>query len=47
VCDSIYTKNGKIKIKLALVKAKKRWDKRETIKNKENDKYINKIVNKY
>jgi SsrA-binding protein len=24
VCDSIYTKNGKIKIKLALVKAKKR-----------------------
>ena len=37
---SVYNKNRKIKIEIALVKGKKRMDKRETIKKRETDREI-------
>ena len=41
---SIYTKGRYIKIKIAIVKGKKKYDKRETIKKRENDRNIRRIL---
>lgn len=38
----IYLKNGRCKVEIALAKGKKNFDKRETIKNRENDIKIRK-----
>lgn len=40
----IYLKNGKAKIEIALGQGKKLFDKRETIKQRENQREINKIM---
>ncbi len=37
---SVYNKNRKIKVEIALVKGKKKYDKRETIKKRETDREI-------
>src|SRR3989338_4151333 len=37
---SVYNKNRKIKVEIALVKGKKKYDKRETIKRRETDREI-------
>ena len=37
---SLYTKNRKIKIKIAVVRGKKKFDKRETIKKRDTDREI-------
>jgi len=37
---SVYNKNRKIKVEIALVKGKKKFDKRETIKRRETDREI-------
>jgi SsrA-binding protein len=37
---SVYNKNRKIKVEIALVKGKKKFDKRETIKKRETDREI-------
>jgi SsrA-binding protein len=41
---SVYNKNRKIKIEIALVKGKKKFDKRETIKKRETDRNIRRDV---
>lgn len=40
----VYLKNGKAKIEIALGQGKKLFDKRETIKQRENQREINKIM---
>lgn len=37
---SVYNKNRKIKVEIALVKGKKKFDKRETIKKRETDREV-------
>jgi len=37
---SVYNKNRKIKVEIALVKGKKKFDKRETIKKRETDREL-------
>lgn len=37
---SVYNKNRKIKVEIALVKGKKKFDKRETIKRRETDREV-------
>ena len=37
---SVYNKNRKIKVEIALVKGKKKFDKRETLKNRDTDREI-------
>ncbi len=41
---SVYNKNRKIKIEISLVKGKKKFDKRETIKRRETDRDIRREV---
>jgi SsrA-binding protein len=41
---SVYNKNRKIKVEIALVKGKKKFDKRETIKKRETDREIRREV---
>ena len=41
---SVYNKNRKVKIEIALVKGKKKFDKRETIKKRETDRNIRRDV---
>jgi SsrA-binding protein len=41
---SLYNKNRKIKIEIALVKGKKKFDKRETIKKRDTDREIRREV---
>ena len=41
---SVYNKNRKIKVEIALVKGKKKHDKRETIKKRETDREIRKKI---
>src|SRR3990167_2560886 len=41
---SVYNKNRKIKIEIALVKGKKKFDKRETIKKRETDREIRREI---
>ncbi len=41
---SVYNKNRKIKVEVALVKGKKKFDKRETIKKRETDREIRREV---
>jgi len=44
VPTKLYTKNGRIKIGLALVKGKKKFEKRESIKKRETQREIERIV---
>jgi len=41
---SVYNKNRKIKVKIALVKGKKKFDKRETIKKRDTDREIRREI---
>ena len=41
---SVYNKGRKIKISIALVKGKKKFDKRETIKKRENDRDVRRTL---
>ncbi|MEK7644024.1 MAG: SsrA-binding protein SmpB [Patescibacteria group bacterium] len=41
---SVYTKGPKIKIEIALGKGKKKYDKRETIKNRENEREVKRKI---
>jgi len=41
---SVYNKNRKVKVEIALVKGKKKFDKRETIKKRETDREIRREV---
>ena len=41
---SVYNKNRKIKVEIALVKGKKKYDKRETIKKRDTDREIRRQV---
>ena len=41
---SVYNKNRKIKIEIALVKGKKKFDKRETIKKRDTDREIRRQI---
>ena len=41
---SVYNKNRKIKIEIALVKGKKKFDKRETIKKRDTDREIRREI---
>ncbi len=41
---SVYNKNRKVKVEIALVKGKKKFDKRETIKKRETDRNIRRDV---
>jgi SsrA-binding protein len=41
---SVYNKNRKIKVEIALVKGKKKFDKRETIKKRDTDREIRREV---
>ena len=41
---SVYNKNRKIKVEIALVKGKKKFDKRETIKRRETDREIRRTL---
>src|SRR3989339_851401 len=41
---SVYNKNRKIKVEIALVKGKKKFDKRETIKKRETDREIRRTI---
>ncbi|MGR3973113.1 MAG: SsrA-binding protein SmpB [Candidatus Rhabdochlamydia sp.] len=42
---SFYLKQGKIKVKLALAKGKKSYDKREALKKREHDRQIHRSLN--
>ena len=42
---SIYTKNGLIKLEIAIGKGKKKWDKRETLKKRDQERDIRGHVN--
>ena len=42
----IFPLNGKFKVKIAISKGKKNWDKRETIKNKDISRQIKRELNK-
>lgn len=44
IATKVYLKNGKAKIEIALGQGKKLFDKRETIKQRENQREINKIM---
>lgn len=44
ITTKVYLKNGKAKIEIALGQGKKLFDKRETIKQRENQREINKIM---
>ncbi len=37
---SVYNKNRKIKVEIALVKGKKKFDKRETLKKRDTDREL-------
>ena len=41
---ALYNKGSKIKVKIAVVKGKKKFDKRETIKKRETDREIRRVV---
>jgi len=41
---SVYNKNRKIKVEIALVKGKKKFDKRETIKKRDTDREIRRTL---
>ncbi len=41
---SVYNKNRKIKVEIALVKGKKKFDKRETLKKRDTDKEIRREI---
>lgn len=41
---SVYNKNRKIKVEIALVKGKKKFDKRETLKKRDTDREIRRFV---
>ena len=41
---SVYNKNRKIKVEIALVKGKKKFDKRETLKKRETDREIQRTL---
>ena len=40
----VYTKNGYVKVRLGLGRAKKKTDKRETIKKRESDRKIQRVI---
>jgi len=44
---SVYNKNRKIKVEIALVKGKKKFDKRETIKKRDTDREIRRTLKSY
>jgi SsrA-binding protein len=44
---SVYNKNRKIKVEIALVKGKKKFDKRETIKKRDTDREIRRAKKEY
>lgn len=43
---SLYNKGTKIKVKIAVVRGKKKFDKRVTIKNRETDREIHRVIKK-
>ena len=43
----VYTKNGLIKVEIALVKGKKKWDKKELIKKRDIDRKIKQKMKQY
>jgi len=44
---SVYNKNRKIKIEIALVKGKKKFDKRETLKKRDTDREIRREIKEH
>lgn len=43
----IYLKQGLIKVEIALAKGKKNYDKREVLKEKDNNRHLQKILKRY
>ena len=44
---SVYNKNRKIKVEVALVKGKKKFDKRESLKEKDTKREMDRVMKKY
>ena len=44
---SVYNKNRKIKVEIALVKGKKKYDKRETLKKRDTNREIRRVKKEY
>lgn len=44
---SVYNKNRKIKVEIALVKGKKKFDKRETLKKRDTEREIRRAIKEY
>jgi tmRNA-binding protein len=47
IAHQVYLKNNKIKVELSLARSKNHRDKRNDIKNKENDRYAKKVIKNF